>query len=231
MPNRLSDLQRFYDLLGQPEGRVGGMRRLSACTGRLEWPDRGVYFFFESGEQRTESGSGPRVVRVGTHALRAGSRTKLLNRLSQHRGSARSGRGNHRGSIFRLLIGEALSRRDSTLGLKTWGKGSSAGPDVRAAEREHERAVSTYLGEMPILWVDVDDAPGGDSMRGRIERNAIALLSGFYEPPLDPPSPSWLGNSSGREKVIGSGLWNQNHVDESYSASFLDELESRIQAM
>jgi hypothetical protein len=48
------------------------------------------------------------IVRVGTHALETGSQTTLWKRLSQHRGQARSGSGNHRGSIFRLIVGTAL---------------------------------------------------------------------------------------------------------------------------
>jgi hypothetical protein len=227
----LSDLKRFYDLLDQLEQRVGGRRRLFECTGRLDWPHRGVYFFFEEGEQKTGSGEGPRVVRVGTHALTSGSKTKLWNRLSQHRGSARTGGGNHRGSIFRLLVGEALGNRDPAPGLESWGKGSSAGAEIRAHERAHERRVSTYLGAMPFLWLEVDDAPGAESIRGVIERNAIALLSGLTRSPVDPPSPGWLGHFSDREKVRHSGLWNQNHVDEPYSASFLDELECQLLAV
>ncbi len=47
------------------------------CTGRMRWPQRGVYFFFEDGETRSGSGSRHRVVRVGTHALVSGSRATL----------------------------------------------------------------------------------------------------------------------------------------------------------
>src|SRR5579862_1245890 len=101
---RLADVIQFYELLARLEHEHGGRRRLSDCHGRMEWPRRGVYFFFEPGENRTDTGNGPRVVRVGTHALNAGSGTSLWGRLSHHRGAARSGGGNHRASIFRLLI-------------------------------------------------------------------------------------------------------------------------------
>ena len=40
----------------------GGARLLSQCTGRMDWPRRGVYFFLEPNEVRTDSGTGPRVV-------------------------------------------------------------------------------------------------------------------------------------------------------------------------
>jgi hypothetical protein len=227
----LSDVRRFYELLDNLDGRIGGNRRLAECSGRLDWPRRGVYFFFEEGEERAGSGEGPRVVRVGTHALNSGSRTTLWNRLSQHRGSARTGSGNHRGSVFRLLVGEALGNREPALRLESWGKGSSAGAETRVREKAHEKRVSTYLGAMPFLWLELDDAPGPASLRGGIERNAIALLSGLVRGSVDPPSPNWLGHFSGRQKVRQSGLWNQNHVDESYSAGFLDELESHVLAV
>lgn len=232
MSEALSHLGRFYHLLDQLEDQVGGKRRLSECTGRMDWPVRGVYFFFEEGEvRRTGSGRGPRVVRVGTHALTSGSKTKLWNRLSQHRGSAKTGGGNHRGSIFRLLIGEALGNRHPSHQLDSWGKGSSAGPEIRMREKDHEKRVSAYLGAMPFLWIEIDDDPGAESARGVVERNSIALLSGLHGDPVDPPSKDWLGHHSGREKVRLSGLWNQRHVDEQYSASFLDDLERRIRAM
>jgi hypothetical protein len=43
-------------------------RMLADCTGRDGWPRHGVYFFFEGGENRADGS--PRVVRVGTYALR-----------------------------------------------------------------------------------------------------------------------------------------------------------------
>ncbi|HTV26286.1 MAG TPA: hypothetical protein VMF32_00715 [Xanthobacteraceae bacterium] len=103
--SRYDDLLRFYDLLARLEEKIGGARVLSDCSGRMNWPQRGVYFFFEPGELRSDTGNGPRVVRVGTHALTDTSRTTLWKRLSQHRGTGNAGGGNHRGSIFRLLIG------------------------------------------------------------------------------------------------------------------------------
>jgi len=108
---RLRDVQRLYSLLDQLEVKVGGKRCLENCDGRMDWPRRGVYFFFELGESRSTSGAGPRVVRVGTHGLKAGKDTKLWDRLRTHRGTLTGqnpGGGNHRGSIFRLHVGTAL---------------------------------------------------------------------------------------------------------------------------
>src|SRR5882757_8040601 len=109
--------------------RTGGRHRLSGCSGRMEWPPRGVYFFMEPGEVRRESGAGPRIVRVGTHALKDGSRTKLWTRLAQHKGQ-RSGGGNHRGSIFRLIVGAALLT-DEPEPCVTWGQGNNAARAIR----------------------------------------------------------------------------------------------------
>ena len=111
-PSRLDDLKRFYDLLAKLEERLGGARRLSNCSGRMKWPARGIYFFMETGEDRAVTGNGPRIVRVGTHALKAESKTKLWTRLKQHKGTVRSGGGNHHGSIFRKIVGAALIQKD-----------------------------------------------------------------------------------------------------------------------
>jgi hypothetical protein len=117
-------------------------------------------------------------VRVGTHALKAGGSTTLWGRLSTHRGQVRSSDGNHRGSIFRLIVGKALIGRDGCK-FPTWGEGNSAAKEIRAAEVELERAVSKVIGKMPFLWLSIGDEPGPDSLRGRIERNSIALLNNF----------------------------------------------------
>lgn len=228
MSERLAELTRFYELLGQLAERLGGARRLVECDGRTGWPGRGVYFFFEAGEMRSDSGGGPRVVRVGTHALKGGARTSLWTRLAQHRGVKRSGGGSHRGSIFRKLIGGAVAERKPTLAVKSWGEGHTAPRDVRAREHTLECWVSDVVGRMPFLWLDVPDDPGPESLRGVVERNAIALLSNYERSALDPPSQMWLGRRCPWEKVQGSGLWNNNHVDASYDPGFLNVLERLI---
>jgi hypothetical protein len=221
---RLASLIRFYSILDQLERKIGGARTLAYCRGRMAWPARGVYFFREGGEIRSDSGHGPRIVRVGTHALKTGGQANLWKRLSQHRGQLRSGGGNHRGSIFRLIVGAALIERDAH-DYPTWGEGNNASKDIRTAEVLMERTVSEVIRQMPFLWLAIEDEAGPASLRGRIERNSIALLSNFDRLPLDPPSPSWLGQHGDRERVRRSGLWNQNHVDENYDPAFLDELE------
>jgi hypothetical protein len=239
--DRLSDLVRFYTLIDILTEHVGGARSLSQCDGYSGWPTRGVYFFFEPGELRSHSGRGSRVVRVGTHALTATSRANLWSRLSQHRGTKLTGGGNHRGSIFRLLVGAALQRRLLCQPSRTWGKqqdirraaqhlGSTV-EQLRATELPIEIAVSQYIGSMPFVWLSVPDPPGPTSRRAVIERGAIALLSNGRDRQLDPPSPDWLGTWSDREQVRRSGLWNVRHVDGLYDPAFLDILEEAIRKL
>lgn len=231
-----ADVKRFYGLLGELETRVGGTRTVATCHGRMGWPSHGVYFFFEPGEERSTSGTGPRVVRVGTHAVSKGSRTSMWQRLSQHRGTT-SGNGQHRGSIFRLLVGEALIRQGGVT-LPSWGVGSSPGaaavrvgstrPGVVQAELPVEQHVSQVIGAMPFVWVAVDDEPGPQSVRSFIERNSIGLLSSAGLAEEDPPSAGWLGRSSTRDSVRRSGLWNQNFVGAGYDPAFLDRFEELV---
>lgn len=226
---RREHLARFYSIIDRLESAIGGERTLSDCTGRMDWPRRGVYFFREEGESCSDTGSGPRIVRVGTHALKLGSGTKLWTRLSQHRGQLTTGGGNHRGSIFRLIVGVAIARKYG-YDFPTWGDGSTAKAEVRKKELALEREVSAFIGKMPFLYLPIEDDAGPESLRGYVERNAIALLSNYGKSPLDAPSKEWLGHYSDRERVRTSGLWNQNHVDETCVPEFLDKFDQLVAA-
>src|SRR3989304_6444386 len=133
---RKRDLETFYKILNKRERKIGGRRYLSNCNGQMNWPKKGVYFFFEDGEFR-ENGKQLRVVRVGTHAVSKGSKSLLWERLRSHRGTAKrshKGGGNHRGSIFRLHIGTALINKYGFKEFSKWGIGSSASSFVRDKE-------------------------------------------------------------------------------------------------
>ena len=232
---RLKDIKRFYDLLDQLELKVGKKRILANCNGHMDWPERGVYFFFEPGEERSTSGTGMRVVRVGTHALSTGVQANLWNRLKQHQGIQRNGGGNHRGSVFRKHVGKAIIARDglTTPATKTWGVGNNAPKDVREAEKPIEQLVSEHIRSMPFLWVAIEDEPGPDSHRGLVERHAIALLSNFRNPAqsIDPSSGTWLGHTAASESIRRSGIWNVNHIDKTYNPGFLNLLKSYVDRM
>ncbi|CDK38640.1 hypothetical protein [Halorubrum sp. AJ67] len=228
--SRRSDLDDLYDLLDCLEANVGGKRRLRDCTGYMNWPERGVYFFFT--EETRDSTGQLRLTRVGTHAVSSGSGTSLWNRLRTHRGANRGsyeGGGNHRGSVFRKHVGRAMIERD---GLHDeyphWGEGSSADRERRLAELDHEHRVSEYIRDLPFLWVAVDDEPGPQSDRAYIERNAIALASNYRKETIDPQSDSWLGRNSPHEKITDSGLWNVYHVEEACDPAFLDRLAGAV---
>ena len=200
----------------------------------MEWPQRGVYFFFASDESR-EGRDQLRVSRVGTHAVSAESKTTLWGRLRTHRGTlsgAHPGGGNHRGSVFRRRVGEAIiNRRGIADEFSNWGDGSSTTADVRDAEHELEKRVSEFIRELPLLWVEIDDEPGSGSQRAAIERNAIALLSNYRRDSLDPRGKAWIGTDSNSPEIRESGLWNVNHVDERHSPEFLDALSNHIDRM
>jgi hypothetical protein len=220
-------LDDLYGLLDLVEQHCGGKRELADCDGRSGWPRRGVYFFFERGETR-EDDTTPRVVRVGTHGLRP-SKSTLWGRLRQHKGSSGGsmpGGGNHRGSIFRLHIGCTLLASDEwPLSIRdSWEVGQSATTSVRMSEYPLEQEVTRRIGEMPFLWLAVDDEPGPKSDRARIEAGAISLLSNLDRPPLDPPSPSWLGSRSPRRSIRESGLWNVDHVEREPDPGCLEVL-------
>ena len=204
--------------------RLGGARRLSECTRMDGWPVRGVYFFFEEGERRKESGDGPRVLRVGTHSIARGAQTTLWNRLSQHRGT-RDGGGNHRASVFRLWIGDALGRRGPDLHVDSWLDRRASTSSVKESEHPLECAVTAYIGSMPLLWLGIDDR----AQRASVERSAIALLSNYGRIcPLDTPSAGWLGRFSSSARVRESGIWNSQLVGSSYDEGFLRVLEREV---
>ena len=231
--SRFDHLKQFYSLLNTLTEKMGGARTLSGCSGKMQWPLRGVYFLFEYSEIRSDTGTGLRVVRVGTHGLAGGARSKLWNRLYQHRGPTKSGGGNHRGSVFRDLVGRSLIHRDG-LDYPHWGKRDHRGstsPDIRDSERPLEQSVSRTVGAMQVLWLAVEDEPGPNNRRGYLERNAIALLSNYRKPAIDVPSREWLGTYCDKDKVSESGLWNSNHVDDCYDPAFLEMVADLVTEM
>lgn len=235
--NRIDALVRFYVLIERLERRLTGKRTLGDSRREMGWPNRGVYFFFEEGERRADSGSGLRVVRVGTHALKVGAKSTLWQRLSAHRGGS-SGGGNQRGSIFRRLVGDSILGAGRFQAVPSWNVGSTepeaaskcgiSTASIHAAEQPVELAVSNHVRTMPFLWLAVSDAPGPDSARALIERGSIALLSNYHRVPLDAPSANWLGKSSSREPERASGLWNQNLVDDEFDQRFLELIENHL---
>ncbi|MDY6818207.1 MAG: hypothetical protein SVG88_06050 [Halobacteriales archaeon] len=234
---RHDDLDRFYALLDELAERVGGPRKLKHCTGFMNWPDRGVYFFLEPGETRTSSEQ-RRVTRVGTHAVSTGSNTSLWDRLKQHYGTGPNSQdhphgGNHRGSVYRKRVGEAIIENHClNADYPDWHTRWSGIDRSRSAVRDEEyileRRVSAYLRDQPFLWIAVDDAPGPDSDRAMLERNTIALLSNVDKTAIDPRPDDWLGRHSRSVAIRSGGLWNVDHTEAAYDRVVLDRLREAI---
>jgi hypothetical protein len=226
---RLKDVDRFYGLVERMAKSADlGWRKLGDCEGRAV-PKQGIYFFRQTDEFRMSQSFEKRIVRIGTHAVSAGSRATLWNRLRTHRGGA-NGSGNHRGSIFRLHVGQALIRKTNRESeFPAWGIGQSAKEAVKANEVEIELEVSKLIADMHVISLRVSGEASPDSDRAYIERNLIALLSGTTGP-IDLPSGHWLGRFSSRDAIRCSGLWNVNHVFDDYDPNVLNVLERYVES-
>lgn len=223
-------LEDFYAILRKKTG--GSIRPQSLPTLaeflKLQMPDRGVYFFFESSETR-RGRPDLRVTRVGTHAVSQGAKSTLRTRLRTHAGTENL-TGSHRSSIFRLHVGTALLARSGD-SLMTWGRDSGRVADLPTRESEAglEILVSKEIREMRVLVLDVSDMSSARSDRAFIERNSIGLLSTVGHD-IDPPSSAWLGNSSPRAEIRDSGLWNLDHRLHSINPHFLDVVSQWIES-
>ena len=215
---RRTDLRRFYGLMQRLERKKPGRLVL----GEVESPDcpaRGVYFFFEGGERRSGSGTGDRVVRVGSHALRAHQMATLWDRIYKHKRADQPTRW-QRGSVFRDRVGNAICHRNRRLGPRHWPTDRHRGDAVRI-----EGLMNEHMWPMTMLLLPV----GPRSDRNCIEQNAIALLSEYArKDPIDLASDTWLGRHCDREEVRESGLWQSRHVAHNYNPKFLDFLEDYV---
>src|SRR5262249_17093801 len=153
--------ERLYELFADLAKR-SGLHPLRDILAQ-EIPKQGVYFFFDDAEPTKFSTAIPRLVRVGTHGVSAGSVATLRNRLRTHLGT-RSGAGNHGASVFRLHVGRAIIERD---GLQqrypNWGKGQSASRDITEVEAPLEFKVSEYIANLRVLFIPILDNAGTGS--------------------------------------------------------------------
>lgn len=228
---RTHDLDRLYRLLDRLAERVDGPLRLEDCDGRLDWPERGVVLFLSPEETRGD-GDQRRVTYVDTHAVESDDDGTLWDQLRAHRGTV-SGKyadgGDHRTSPLRRRVGAAMLRREDLAGrYAEWGEGAS-NPDRREHEHPHEKRVSTYVRDLPFLWVAVDDAPGPDSDRAFLARHLVGLLSNVMREAIDPRAAGWLGKHSPEKAVRTSGLWNVEHVRVEHDHDVLRVLEDHVE--
>jgi len=224
--NRKKDIDKFYELLEKLSEKFG-FRILSECSYNMWWPKKGIYFFFENNEYRKNGKQ--RIVRVGTHATIKKAKTTLWNRLKQHKGT-KKGFGNHRSSVFRKLIGEAIINKENlNKEYPDWNT-KPKNKLNKNKEKKLEKIVSEKIGNMPFLFLEIT---GNDShlLRSYIEKNSIALLSNYEKNIIDENSDGWLGLYSNSDKVKKSGLWNNHYVKIKYESKFLKELEKLINNM
>jgi hypothetical protein len=207
-------------------GQEGG-REIAGCSGKDKWPRRGVYIVVEPSDPKAPHKMG-RIVRIGTHAVSAGSQTTLWDRLGTHRGVAAGG-GSHRSSIFRLHVGRALMQHHADRSWpSTWSQGQSAPKELRAGEQDLERFVSETIGKLRVLWLNIGDQPGPDSDRSYVERNSIGVLSRANL--LSPAHVgAWLGQHSPDWRIGVSGLWNLDHLFTKPDAAFLTVLKRYVE--
>ena len=161
----------------------------------------GLYFFYEQGEASTHAIAG-RIVRIGNHPR---SDERLVARLREHYA------GSKNASVFRLLLGGALIRRDDPSsaclapgpGQGHWERHMEA---ACARCAPYEQRVSALLGDrFRIRCVRIENR----EERNRLESRLIATVAACT---VCGPSTNWLGRFASSEKVKASGLWNSEFV-------------------
>jgi hypothetical protein len=223
--HRMREVTKLYSMLNNPELLKKQLKNIRQIKDSRTLPHRGLYIFYLPQDRRMFSPSNLRIVRVGTHAVSAGSSSSLWQRLKTHKGKE-DGTGNHRASIFRLHIGTALIERDN-LDCPSWAIGNSTNSELMEKEMEIERKVSDYIGRMSVLCLLIDDPPSKISDRAYLEQNIIALLSGSIGP-VDFADESWLGYYCTNHAVRRSALWNVDHTDKEYDPEFFQVLQTYV---
>lgn len=166
--------------------------------------DNGLYFFYERSEVNGHD-AGLKIVRIGNHP---NADHRLVSRLRQHYAAGPSAKN---ASVFRLLLGGALIRRDnpdSPCLAPGPGKGHWEQPGEKSCPNcaDYEQRVTQYLEEHCVFrCVRIDDR----DERNRFEALLVATVAACEH---CRPSDSWLGCHAYSEAVRRSGLWNRQFV-------------------
>jgi hypothetical protein len=176
-----------------------GLKKYSFPFIQNEIPKNGIYILFEKGEF---AHSINRIVRIGSHT----GDDQLPSRLNQHFINENKDR-----SIFRKNIGRALLNRDNDSFLQKWDFDLT----TREAKEKYshmidlnmqgkiEKRVTKYLQDnFSFVVFQIDDKTHRLDLESKII-STISLCKNCR------PSENWLGNSSPKEKIRKSGLWQE----------------------
>ena len=223
--DRTDAVKAFYSLFEQWKVKTAILPLRVALQNPM--PEQGVYFFFDPEEETRFSKVLGRLVRIGTHGVSESSRATLRDRLRTHLGTV-DGYGNHRSSVFRLHVGEAIIRRD---GLRKrfpqWGSGQNSSPLVREREGPLEKLVSTAISKLHVAIVEVADRAMKTSARAVVETSTIALFTEDYQP-VEFSGPHWLGRHSAHDLISKTGLWNLRDVGSKADLDITRALRARL---
>lgn len=187
--------------------------------------DKGVYIFLDPNEESIYSNSLPRIVRIGTHAIHDGAKSTIKQRLRAHYGTKLNS-GNHRGSVFRKHIGNALlNKGDLEKTSETWGVGSNATKIIKDKEKWLELEVSSEIRKLRFCVFEIDDKASKNSKRSTIEKSLINILSTRN---IDLISADWIGKKSPAKEIRRTGLWNIQHSSLCISKDKIDFLLSYL---
>ncbi|WP_423798203.1 hypothetical protein [Neobacillus sp. SAB-20_R2A] len=193
------------------------LKRYQFPFNEKEIPQNGIYILFEKGEQ---AHGGDRIVRIGTHT----GKNKLGSRLKEHFTNENKDR-----SIFRKNIGRALLNRKSDDYLKIWELDLISSENKQKyghlinknyqQKIEHE-VTKTIQNNFSFVVIE----EGDKDKRLYLEAKLISDVSNCTE---CRSSKRWLGNYSIKEKIRGSGLWQEQGVyktgfTESEFANFIE---------
>ncbi len=167
-----------------------------------EIPENGIYIIFEKGEFFD---SFDRIVRVGTHT----GDKQLRSRLNQHFVKENKNR-----SIFRKNIGRCLLNKDRSQYLPLWELDITSKAEKEKNlklldldfEKKIEKRISDYIqNNLSFCVFQVDTR----EQRLFWESKIVSTLAKSNELK---PSKNWLGNSSTKDKIKASGLWQVNEL-------------------
>lgn len=174
---------------------------------KLRIPSNGIYLLFQEGENGHQQ---ERIVRIGTHT----GESQLRSRLMQHFLNENKDR-----SIFRKNIGRALLYQRNDSFLKYWELDLTTRKAkekyASLIDHDYQKKIEGLVGQ----YIQDNFSFSTFEVKNKVERLEIEskLISTVSWCDECIPSNNWLGNSSPKEKIIKSGLWQEN---ETYKTPF-----------